>query len=120
MISDLRRHSFSSNACFAEVLVSKAEEYVHGLVVIHCQDWSENICGRFALVIAAIQSYINYFNERLKDFVQNNNESYRCPMEQGGKMFSTNQKVCLRFRSKPIRLHKFIIARENPSNFTQI
>ena len=40
--------------------------------------------------------------------------------KQGGKTFWTNQKVCLRFRSKPIRLHKFAIARENPSNFTQI
>ena len=37
LIGDLRRHLFSSNACFAEVLVSRAEEFVHGLVVLlHC------------------------------------------------------------------------------------
>ena len=32
------------------------------------------------------------------------------PIKQGGKLFWTDQKVCLRFRSKPIRLHKFAIA----------
>ena len=46
LIGDLRIHSFSSNACFAEVLVSRTEDCVHGLVVLlHCQDGSVNICG---------------------------------------------------------------------------
>ena len=44
VFSDPRRHLFSSNARFAEILVCRAEEYVNGLVVLlHVYDWPEEI-----------------------------------------------------------------------------
>ena len=83
LFEDLRRHSFSSDTRFAEVLVCRAEEYVNGLVVLlHAYDWSEDICGAFAPVVAAVQDYINHFNERFNNFVQKNEECYRCPNEE--------------------------------------
>ena len=36
--------------------------------------------------------------------------------QQGGKMFSTNQSICLRFRSQPIRLRKIALAKRKPAN----
>ncbi len=85
LLGDLRRHSFSSDARFADVLVCRAEEYVSGLVVLlHVYDWSEEICGGFASVIAAVQGYISHFNERFDNFVQKNEECYHCPYEEQG------------------------------------
>ena len=75
IFSDFRRHLFSFDASFAEVLVCRAEEYVNGLVVLlHVYDWPEEICGGFALVISGVQDYINRFNE-----YQN---VYQCPYEE--------------------------------------
>ena len=31
-------------------------------------------------------------------------------------MFSINQRICLRFRSQPIRLRKIALAKRNPAN----
>ena len=33
-----------------------------------------------------------------------------------GKMFSTNQSICVRFRSQPIRLRKIALAKRKPAN----
>ena len=75
IFSDFRRHLFSSDARFAEVLVCRAEEYVNGLVVLlHVYDWPEEICGGFALVISGVQDYINRFNERFNNFEQKGEE----------------------------------------------
>lgn len=83
IFSDFRRHLFSSDARFAEVLVCRAEEYVNGLVVLlHVHDWPEDICGGFALVISGVQDYINRFNERFNNFEQKGEECYQCPYEE--------------------------------------
>ena len=83
IFSDFRRHLFSSDARFAEVLVCRAEEYVNGLVVLlHVYDWPEEICGGFALVISGVQDYINRINERFNNFEQKGEECYQCPYEK--------------------------------------
>ena len=83
IFSDFRRHLFSSDARFAEVLVCRAEEHVNGLVVLlHVYDWSEEICGGFALLIFGVQDYINRFNERFNNFEQKGEECYQCSYEE--------------------------------------
>ena len=76
LFNDLHRHSFSSNAQLAEILLCRAEEYVKGLVgILLLSDWDEVVCGEMATTIADVQGYINNFNERFNDFGNKHDEA---------------------------------------------
>ena len=51
-------------------------------MLLNAYDWSKVICGGVASVIAAVQGYINNFNERFNNFIRKNEECYRCPYEE--------------------------------------